>query len=306
MPLMLASDGPLQKLSVRGFKAGPAQKVGGRHARVVHFKVSHPERKDHATITVWIDTKTLLPLKRVMRLGPAWGGAITETYTAFTLDPKIDPSTFKLAFPVSEAEKLFRAMHEKIKRANAIRATVRLEVKAGGKDAKGRVSLLFTKDNQARFKLKMDGSGRKEAAEMISDGKRLKYAKAPDTIARAEADPVPAKFSGRLTRMLSSLGVLVASDDVNGAAPALEGFHLVSFEGGAGEKVGGRDAKVVSYTVVGLPGTDWNVTLWIDAKTGLPLKRMLVPIGGRPGHITETYEITLNPKVTAGAFDLPK
>jgi outer membrane lipoprotein-sorting protein len=306
MPVMLMSDDALQKLAVRDFKAGPAEKVGGRDARVVRFKLGPAELKDQAAITVWIDTKMLLPLKRVINLGPGWGGAITETYPTFTLDPRPDAGAFDPTFPTSEAEKLFRAMDQKIKRANAIRAAVRIEVKAGGKGAKGRASLLFTKDNQARFQLEIDAPDMKEAAEMISDGKRLKYAKLPDPIAKAEADPVPAKFSGRLTRMLSSLGVLPVYEDVNGAAPTFEGMHLVGFEAGGREKVGGRDAKVVSYTLVGLPGTDWNVTLWIDAETGLPVKRVLVPIGGKPGHITETYEITLNPKVAAKEFALPK
>jgi outer membrane lipoprotein-sorting protein len=306
MPVMLASDGALQMLSVRGFKAGPAQKVGGRDAQAVHFKLGVRELKDQATVTVWIDTKTQLPLKRVINLGPAWGGAITETYPMFTLDPRPDAGAFELNFPINEAEKLFRAMHEKIQGATAVRATVRIEAKAGGKGAMGRASMLFTKDNQARFKVEIDTPDMKEAAEMISDGRRVKFAKAPDTLAKAEADPVPARFSGRLTRMLSSLGVLLAYEDVNGAAPTFEGFHLVSFEAGTREKVGGRDAQVISYTVVGLPGSDWNVSLWVDAETGLPLKRVLVPIEGRLGQITETYEITLNPKITAGAFSLPK
>jgi outer membrane lipoprotein-sorting protein len=306
MPIMLGS-GDLRKLPARDFKAGPAQKVGGRDARVVRYKLGPAEQKDQATVAVWIDTTTLLPLKRVINFGPAWGGAITETYLAFTLDPRTDAGDFKLTFPTGEAEKLFRAAQEKIKAANVVRATVRLEARAGGKRVEqGRASLLFTKQNQARFKIEIAAAGKKDAAEMISDGKRVKYAKSPETIVKAEADPAPAKLSGRLTKMLSSLGVLTTYDDVSGAAPVFEVYHLVSFEAGAPEKVGGRDAKVVAYTVVGLPGTDWDVTLWIDAETGLPLQRVLVPIGGRPGQIIETYEITLNPRVAAREFRLPK
>jgi len=109
-----------------------------------------------------------------------------------------------------------------------------------------------------------------------------------------------------------------------------EGVRLVSFEAGAAEKVGGRDAKVVTYIVAGLPGTDYHVTLWIDAQTSLPLKRVIVPIvgeqpkqphprkapirlkrlmvpsGREPVRITETCEFTLNPKIDAAVFQLPK
>jgi outer membrane lipoprotein-sorting protein len=104
--------------------------------------------------------------------------------------------------------------------------------------------------------------------------------------------------------MLSGPGLWLTYDNLSGAAP-FRG-QLVSFEAGAAAKVAGRDAEVVAFAVAGLPGTDWNVTLWIDAKTGLPLKRVVVPIGGEPGTITEVYEFTLNPKVAAGAFVLPK
>jgi hypothetical protein len=90
------------------------------------------------------------------------------------------------------------------------------------------------------------------------------------------------------------------------SGPAPWGFQLVSFEAGAPEKVGGRDAKVISFALAGLPGADWNVTLWIDAETALPLKRVVVPLGGEAGRITETYQFTLNPKIAAGAFQLPK
>jgi outer membrane lipoprotein-sorting protein len=308
LPRMAASilvpDGPDEKLEIGGFKAGAAEKVGGRDAKVVRFKMNLGGIKDDdAAFTVWIDTKTLLPLKRVIVLDRR-SAAITEIYRGFTLDPKIDAGAFALTFPANGAEKLFRAMQEKIKAANAVRATVRLEAKAKGKGAKGQASLLFTKENQARFKVDMDEFGKKVTAEMISDGKRVKYAKSPDTIAKVEADPSPARLSSRLTRMLSGPGVWLTYDDVSGAAPFR--FQLVSFEAGAPDKVGGRDAKVVTYAVAGLPGADWKITLWIDAETGLPLKRVVVPLGGKPGRITETYEVTLNPKVAAGAFRLPK
>jgi hypothetical protein len=83
-------------------------------------------------------------------------------------------------------------------------------------------------------------------------------------------------------------------------------FQLLSFEAGTVEKVGGRDANVVTYAVAGLPAADWNVTLWIDTETGLPLKRVVDPLGGESFRITETYQITLNRKVGAGDFQLPR
>jgi outer membrane lipoprotein-sorting protein len=51
---------------------------------------------------------------------------------------------------------------------------------------------------------------------------------------------------------------------------------------------------------------DAEVTLWIDAKTLLPLKRTVVTKRDVV-HLTETYrDFKLDPKVDAKAFELPK
>jgi outer membrane lipoprotein-sorting protein len=303
---VLVADRPGEIPDIRGLKAGAAGKVGGRDAKAVRYKISGVlPVDDDAVCTVWIDTKTLLPLKRVIVLDRRWP-AITEIYKEFTLDPKTDARAFELTVgQADEAEKLAHAVEKKLKAASAVRATVNLELKAKGKSARGRATLLFTKENQARLKVDVDEFGKGTTAEMISDGKRIKYAESPDTVAKAAADPAPARLSTQLVRMLSGPGVYLTYQDVSGAAP-FRGFKLVFFEAGDAEKGGGREAKVVTYAVAGLPGGDWNVTLWIDAGTGLPLKRVVTPIGGEPGSITETYTFTLKPKITAGAFKLPK
>lgn len=296
-----------KRFPLGGFKMSAAEKIGDRDAKVIRYKIRGWSgiKDDDATFTVWIDTKTLLPLKRVSQLGRTFG-EVTEIYKEFILDPHIGAGTFELTVgQASEAEKRVRAQEEKLNAAQAVQVAVRLEFRAKGKRAKGHASLLFTKGNQARLKVKLDEFGKKLTAEMVSDGKQVKFAETPDTIAKVEADPAPAALSRRLARMLSGPGLWLTYHDLSGSAPVWD-FHLVSFERGAAMKVGGRNAKVISYMVAGLPGTDWNVTLWIDAKTGLPFKRVITPIGGEPGSVTETYEITLHPKITAGAFQLAK
>lgn len=304
--LVLSAD-PKNKLDIPSFKAGAMEKINGRDAKVVRYNLNLSGIKDDdTTFTIWIDAKTLLPLKRVILLGPRSGeDTVTEIYKEFTLDPKIDAGDFELVWQVNQAEKLLRAMEEKIKAASAVQATVNIEIKANGKGGKGKASLLFTKNNQARLKINIDEFGEKQTAEMISDGKQVKYAESPDMIAKVEADRTPAKLSKRLVRTLSGPGLYLTYHDLSGRLPFW--FKLVSFEAGAPEKVRGRDTKVVNYYVAGLPGAnDWDVTLWIDAETSLPLKRVMVPIEEGRFRITESYEITLNPKIAAGAFRLPK
>jgi hypothetical protein len=82
-------------------KAGAAEKVGGRDARVISYLWGGQR------ITLWLDNKTLLPLKRVYTLEKMH---ITEIYTAFNLDPKIDARAFELIPTPNEGEKLFRVM----------------------------------------------------------------------------------------------------------------------------------------------------------------------------------------------------
>jgi outer membrane lipoprotein-sorting protein len=309
------ADHPDRRLEMSDFRAGAPEKVGGRDAKVVHIKTNLSGiRERDAAFTIWIDAKTLLPLKRVIVPDTRSKYTITEIYKEFTLDPKIDAGAFDLTFPVNDAEKLFLAMKEKLKTADAVQAAFNIEIKANGKGLKGKGSLVFTKENKARLKMTVDEMGKKETTEAISDGKRMKFAKSPEVIAKAEADPTPPLLHSLLGTMVSGPGLWLTYEGeyLNAAVPgffkfSVEGIRLVSFEAGAPEKVGGRDARVITYSLAGLPGTgDYNVTLWIDAGTLLPLKRVLVPVGWESVRITETSEFTLNPKIAAGAFQLPK
>jgi outer membrane lipoprotein-sorting protein len=79
-------------LSLGDFRMGEAAKVNGRDARVLHYQVTLAGSRDTAQVTLYLDAKTLLPLRRVI----ASGGTLTETYTELTLNPKLDPKTFEL------------------------------------------------------------------------------------------------------------------------------------------------------------------------------------------------------------------
>jgi outer membrane lipoprotein-sorting protein len=86
---------PDRLLRVQDFKMGEAEKVGGRDAKVLHYRLDI-EGKDSFTITLWLDARTLLPLKRVVAPEKEREGRITETYTEFTLNPQLDAKTFEL------------------------------------------------------------------------------------------------------------------------------------------------------------------------------------------------------------------
>ncbi|MCI0637989.1 MAG: hypothetical protein L0Y72_23555 [Gemmataceae bacterium] len=60
--------------------------VGKREAQVVQYQLQNKEIGDLAEASVWIDTKTQLPLKRTMA---GKRESFTETYSVFTLDSKL-------------------------------------------------------------------------------------------------------------------------------------------------------------------------------------------------------------------------
>jgi internalin A len=302
---------------IGGFKAGAPEKVGGRGAKVVSYGFASGNL-DSPPVTLWIDAKTLLPLKRVV-VNSTQNLHITEIYTEFKLDPKVDAKAFALIHEVNDAEKLFRAMEEKIKAAKALEVTFEFTAKAKAKEEKFKGSLLFTKDNKARLTMRVPEDG-KERIEMVSDGKQMKVAYPPeDTLAKTEALRTPAVLHKLFGTMVSGPGTLLTYDMLNVpewfddrgkyTGPGYWPFRIVDFEAGAATKVDGRDARVITYRVLDhpLPGADWTITVWIDAETLLPLKRLLVAEGnGGEGSITETCRFNLNPKVEAGAFVLPK
>jgi outer membrane lipoprotein-sorting protein len=216
----------------------------------------------------------------------------------------------------NEAEKLFRAMEEKIHRARAFRVAVDIKITAErqkGKDQGGQLkgSLILTQDNKARLTLRGKVAGEAMNREMVSDGKHITckdYLPEPPERATQTA---PKKLHAMLSMLLTRAGVYGTSESIvvaNGFGeqiPAsVQRIDAWDFKGGAAAKVGGREARVVRYKVGRKGEGVAQATVWIDAKTLLPLRYV---IGDGTGRLTEIYhELTLDPKVDAKVFALPK
>lgn len=84
-------------LAVSDFKLGKKEAIDGKEAQAIEYKLKVKGQKETMDVTVWIDVKSGLPVKRV-----ATGTegdmkfTITETYTKLTLDGKIDDKEFAL------------------------------------------------------------------------------------------------------------------------------------------------------------------------------------------------------------------
>jgi outer membrane lipoprotein-sorting protein len=78
---------------------------------------------------------------------------------------------------------------------------------------------------------------------------------------------------------------------------------------GKREKLDGKEAQAINYvlTVAGADGLKLNTTVWVDATTHVPLKRLLTAkVDDRDLSVTETYaNVVVDGKVDAKAFELP-
>jgi outer membrane lipoprotein-sorting protein len=82
--------------AIKDFKLGTKEKIGKHDTQAVEYHVTLPDGTP-ATARVWIDTTTKLPAKRELtgqRVGKDF--QISETFTTFAVDEKIDPKMFEL------------------------------------------------------------------------------------------------------------------------------------------------------------------------------------------------------------------
>lgn len=225
-----------------------------------------------------------------------------------------------------DAEKLFRDMEKKIKDAKAFEVVFTYQLE--GKTTKG--SLLLTNDNKTRLRLNGPfyfGVKNKAKFELVSDGKQFKTKGARLVVGsngQAGFD-VDGQSEGKIGKRFHALHAVIFSrggmgftvlglpyfvetqEDIDPDKEASK-MTVYDFKFGAAEKVGERQAKVLHYRFGKGGKGDAEITLWIDAESGLPLKRVFFNESGVfEGRITEMYSVfNLNPKIDAKVFELPK
>jgi outer membrane lipoprotein-sorting protein len=90
-------EDPLEAVKLTDLKKVKTEKVGDRNAVVIEFKLAIKDQKATIAGSVWVDTQTNLPLKRVLRAETGGETAtVTETYSNFRINPKIEDKIFEL------------------------------------------------------------------------------------------------------------------------------------------------------------------------------------------------------------------
>lgn len=97
LPLDRKSE-PDDVLKVKDYKMVGKEMLGQRETVVISFVVTDADNKrpDPATVTLWLDSKTKLPVQRKIEpMGPAGGPAvIVETISEFVINQPVDAKLF--------------------------------------------------------------------------------------------------------------------------------------------------------------------------------------------------------------------
>jgi outer membrane lipoprotein-sorting protein len=83
-----------KSFAVSDFKLGAKEMVAGKEAQVLEYNAKIADQS--LSVTVWIDTQTHLPLKRMLKVGPDQVIVLTESYTKVVLDENVNDTEFEV------------------------------------------------------------------------------------------------------------------------------------------------------------------------------------------------------------------
>jgi outer membrane lipoprotein-sorting protein len=203
-----------------------------------------------------------------------------------------------------DAEKLFQRMEAKLHAAKTVSLSFDSSVESEsipikGWKLKGTVAVMDGK----KARLEMNGGktgGEPFKGLLISDGTQMVQN-------HGKPQPAPKVGPSNLITEIARSGFFITimplppEPFTNPDFDLKEGFSVSGFKLGNKEKIGERETQRVDY-VLSVKGNEgqFPAAVWIDLKTGLPVKRELT------GMYTENYELTLDGKLDPKLFELPK
>jgi outer membrane lipoprotein-sorting protein len=217
--------------------------------------------------------------------------------------------------PAPDPAAVLKDVEAPIRTARTLRADVAVDMGKELGSLMGRV--LVAPGDRVRIELAGTLDGKKTAVLLVSDGTRMRMT---GDGGPGKDQPTEPKLGGTVAGSFARLGVavpLLMSVEVveDGTARRREPFDLDRYYPVSGlklakaEPVGGRDTRAVGYAVRAKgAGGPLAVTTWADAKTNLPVKRVVRIAGeGKTVEVTETYtNVVLDGKADDAEFELPK
>jgi outer membrane lipoprotein-sorting protein len=211
----------------------------------------------------------------------------------------------------NEAEKLLRQLEQKLTQAKSLKVVGEVEV--SGEAFKKMQATVLIAGNKVRLEMKGGEGDKQFSMEAVSDGKTVKTSSTPP--GKTQERPAPKNLGPALSQLVGRGGLIALTFAVRGKKDddpprdinVEELLRVSDFRMGKGEKVNGRDAKVISYKVS--PKDEKNpaaVTLWLDVQTLLPLKHLIV-VEGEKARFTGTYTtFEINARIDPKDFELRK
>src|SRR5262249_7904175 len=215
-----------------------------------------------------------------------------------------------LALADADAEKRVRAMEKKLESAKALQVVFEARAEAVKESGTMKGTMTLMEGNKLHLDGTIEIAGKSVKWKRISDGTTW-VEEGLDGGTRPPPKPLTEDYRRSLTHGGFIAGFYLSSE-LDGVVtwPA---FRASDFELGKPDNVRTRRVQIVDCKLTpaakgGKTDVTFSEALWIDLETGLPLKRVFTgTLDGRKITFTETYEtITLDPKVDAKVFELPK
>jgi outer membrane lipoprotein-sorting protein len=94
-------DFPADIFKLSDFKLAGKETIGERNTQVLQYTITMKEKGKNKepnvlSMKMWLDAKTNLPVKMAMTGGRSGITDVTETYSEFTIDGKVDAKSFEL------------------------------------------------------------------------------------------------------------------------------------------------------------------------------------------------------------------
>jgi outer membrane lipoprotein-sorting protein len=213
----------------------------------------------------------------------------------------------------NEAEQLFRKMEMKLNNAKSVESQIDVKIEDPKFPVTIEGSLLLGEGNKARLEIAANFGGQKSKSTVISDGAKMV------TIGdKAEKKPTdtPKQFNEAFKAMMTRTGMgvglfMLGDPDKQKEFKIDDEMKVADFKLGKKEKVGDAEAQIIEYSLVAknYMKEPLMVSVWVDTKTNLPLKRVVIMMNEKKekNTVTETYsKLTVDEKVDAKKFELPK
>ena len=213
----------------------------------------------------------------------------------------------------NEGHKAFQSLESALSKAKTLSFTFEAAIDPGP-GAKFSGSVAAAGGNKAHLELSGESQGKPGKMVMVSDGTKMRIT---NTGQNPQSQDTPKKLDDMIRAMVARSGVLLPIFMVepvqDGQKPKEfnvdEQLKVSDFKLGTKAKVGDREAQVLEYKLTArLAKEPFAVTVWLDPKTNLPLKRTITgDPGGQKMTISETYDkVALDEKIDEKKFEVPK